>query len=198
MARQQLSTGHELWAGSLPDRLILDGLEFKNLWDLHPVEYHEIRVPGGKLVKTPRWQQAYGQDYAYTGSVSKALALDTLTGAVPKVERMVTWCRESIDDRLNGLLLNWYDGSLGHYIGKHHDSTRNMVEGAPIVTISFGEARLFRLRPPRGQGGFVDFDATHGAVFVMPYDTNLAWTHEVPRAAKRRGLRISITLRAFR
>ena len=72
-----------------------------------------------------------------------------------------------------------------------------MVVGAPIVTISFGETRRFRLRPPKGQSGLLDFEAADGAVFVMPYDTNLAWTHEVPKEAKRRGRRISITLRAF-
>jgi hypothetical protein len=31
----------------------------------------------------------------------------------------------------------------------------------------------------------------------MPYDTNLAWKHQVPKAAKRLGRRISVTLRAF-
>lgn len=87
-------------------------------------------------------------------------------------------------------------GALGHYIGRHRDSTRNMVEGAPIVTVSFGERRNFRLRPCKGKG-FKDFPATDGTVFIMPYETNLAWTHEVPKSAKLRGRRISITFRAF-
>ena len=36
-----------------------------------------------------------------------------------------------------------------------------------------------------------------GGVFVMPYATNLAWTHEVPHFARDRGRRVSVTLRAF-
>ena len=56
---------------------------------------------------------------------------------------------DTVDDRLNGLLLNWYDGRLGHYIGKHRDSRVNMIHGAPIVTISLGEERSFRLAPWR-------------------------------------------------
>ncbi len=43
----------------------------------------------------------------------------------------------------------------------------------------------------------MDFPAPDGTVFVMPYDTNLAWKHQVPKSAKSRGRRISVTLRAF-
>ena len=63
----------------------------------------------------------------------------------PILEPFLTWAKEAIDGRLNGVLVNWYDGSLGHYIGRHRDSRVNMVSGAPIVTISFGEERIFRL-----------------------------------------------------
>lgn len=196
MARHELGSSHELWAGRLPDLLILNEKEFATLWSLHPQEYHKIRAPHGALVATPRWQQAYGKDYAYSKSVNRALPVETLTTAVPKIEEIVSWSREQIDGRLNGLLLNWYDGALGHYMGKHRDSTKNIIDGTPIVTISLGERRRFRLRPHKGQG-FIDFDATNGTVFVTPYETNLAWTYEVPKERSCRGRRISITLRAF-
>jgi hypothetical protein len=48
--------------------------------------------------------------------------------------------------------------------------------------------------PWKGEG-FRDFAARDGAVFVLPYATNLAYTHEVPHSAASRGRRISITLR---
>ena len=66
------------------------------------------------------------------------------------------------------------------------------------MTISFGETRVFRLT--RGQGEAKetrDFEATNGAVFVLPYDTNLVWKHAVPKSARYRGRRISVTLRGF-
>ncbi|MBN8616275.1 MAG: alpha-ketoglutarate-dependent dioxygenase AlkB [Deltaproteobacteria bacterium] len=143
----------------------------------------------GRPVKTPRWQQAYGADYVYTRNVNRALDVPI------ELEPLHAWAREQIDPRLNGLLLNWYDAESGHYIGKHRDSTINMVHGAPIVTVSYGGERRFRLRPWRAEG-MRDFRAVDGAVFVLPYDTNKAWTHEVPHAA-RGGRRISVTLRAF-
>ena len=111
-------------------------------------------------------------------------------------EPLRAWAREAIHDRLDALLVNWYDGELGHYIGPHHDTTKQMVPDAPIVTVSLGEERVFRLTQPKIKERR-DFPARDGTVFVLPYDTNLAWKHQVPRSAKRRGRRISVTLRTF-
>lgn len=177
------------YAGELPAELGLDAAGFEALWALHPPEFHEIKIHG-RRVKTPRWQQAYGADYSYAGSLNRALPVP------PALRPFHAWAREHIDDRLNGPLLNWYDGARGHYIGKHRDSIANMTIGAPIVTMSFGEGRTFRLRRWRGTD-LRDFTATDGRIFVMPFDTNRTWTHEVPRRAHQRGRRISLTFRAF-
>ena len=144
----------------------------------------------GRRVKIPRWQQAFGKDYHFSGQTSEAAPVPCLLAP------LLAWVRQGVDDRLNGLLVNWYDGKLGHYIGPHRDSLINMIEGDPIVTISLGEERTFRLCPWRGRG-FVDFPARDGTVFVMPYGTNLAWTHAVPASRRHTGRRISVTLRGF-
>ena len=106
------------------------------------------------------------------------------------------WAREQVDPRLNGLLLNWYDPERKHYIGKHRDSTKGMVADTPIVTISLGATRPFRMRPYRRAGGFVDVEAVDRSVLVIPWEVNQRWTHEVPHRASG-GRRISITVRAF-
>ena len=187
--RHALSGGHEFYACALPKGLLPDDDTFAALWRLHPDDYHEINIHG-RPVQTPRWQQAYGADYHYTGRTNHARPVPA------RLEPYLDWCREHIYGRLNGLLLNWYDAARKHYIGNHRDSTRKMVESAPIVTISMGEARIFRLRPWRG-AGFIDVPAPHGAVFIMPYATNQAFTHEVPHLERYRGRRISVTVRAF-
>jgi alkylated DNA repair dioxygenase AlkB len=185
----KLGGTHGIWIGSLPPEVALSSTEFAQCWALHPADYHLINIHG-RQVPTPRWQQAYGRDYAYTGQINKALPLP------PLLARLLEWGQAKINPRLNGVLVNWYDGMLGHYIGRHRDSTRGMVPGTPIVTISAGEQRTFRLRPWRGVG-HQDFPVTDGSVVVMPYDTNLMWTHEVPASARRTGRRISVTLREF-
>lgn len=181
-----------IWLGNLPERLMFDAAQFEDLWQLHPQAYGEFWILGN-CVKLPRWQQAYGLDYHFSGAVSRALSIPLL------LDPLLTWIRNSIDDRLNGLLVNWYDGLFKHHIGRHRDSTINMVLGAPIVTVSFGETRIFRLRPWRSpdKAKRMDFQVSNGSVLVMPYETNLAFTHEVPASAKRRGKRVSVTIRAF-
>src|SRR6266403_1412603 len=132
--RHELPGGEIIWVGRLPDALLLNPGQFENLWRIHPEEFLEIRMMG-RLVKTPRWQQAFGRDYHYSGQINKALPIPGM------LEPILGWARTAIRNNLNGILLNWYDGSRGHYIGRHRDSTRNMSVNAPIVTISFGEER---------------------------------------------------------
>ena len=165
-----------------------DSAGFEVLWELHPSDDHVIQMHG-RPAQTPRWQQAYGADYHHTGRTNTALPVPAI------LEPLHAWARRTIDPRLNGLLLNWYDGGLGHYIGPHHDSTTNMVPGAPIVTLSFGEQRIFRLTHPEAVRR--DFLAEAGTIFIMPHDTNRARKHSVPSRARYRGRRISIALRAF-
>lgn len=192
MQVHELSVRCQLWHGVLPESVTISVDAFQRLWDLHPSAYPEIKMHG-RRVKIPRWQQAYGADYRFSGQVSKALPIPQLLSS------LIAWVKKEIDDRLNGMLLNWYDADLGHYIGRHRDSTANMVYGAPIVTISFGESRLFRLRPwsKSTENAKWDFLVRHGSIIVIPFETNLAFTHEVTRTSADRGRRISVTLRAF-
>jgi len=186
-----LDDGRRFHVGRLPAELIPGPARFENLWDIHPVERPMIHLHG-RPVRIPRWQQAYGADYHFSGQTSSALPVPSI------LDPFLAWAKFVIDRRLNGLLLNWYDGRLGHYIGPHRDSTKNMIPGAPIVTISLGEARTFRLtRGDAGPKSVRDFVADSGSVFVLPFDTNNAWKHGVPKRARQLGRRISITVRAF-
>lgn len=187
--RHELDSSHSFFSGMVPAALRLSAPQFEELWALHPDTFPTIKM-FGRCIKTPRFQQAYGTDYQFSGRVYKALAVPGL------VQSFLDWSRLAVHQELNGILINWYDGSLGHYIGKHRDSIKHMVPDAPIVTLSFGAERVFRLRPWK-QAGYRDFAARNGAVFVMPYATNLAWTHEVPASAKLQGRRISVSIRAF-
>lgn len=181
-----LGDGLTFLEGTLPAELTWDARRFEEVWAVHPAERPVITMVG-KKVAIPRWQQAFGHDYRFSNQTSVAAPVPDL------LEPLRRWCREHIHPRLNGLLLNWYDGP-GHYIGAHHDSTDGLVPGTPIVTISFGEARTFRLIKGREKR---DHAAPNGRIFVLPYDTNLAWKHLVPKSTRYSGRRISVTVRAF-
>ena len=185
----QLNKEHSILTAILPRALAFAGDSFEDLWSLKPDEYNEIHLHG-RMVALPRWQRAYGRDYRFSGQVTKADPVPELLG--PHVE----WAQGHVDERLNGLLVNWYDGRLGHYIGAHRDERRWLYPGSSIVTLSFGEERVLRFRKLRTPG-FHDVAAPNGTVIVIPWETNLEWTHEVPKTKRAVDRRVSITLRAF-
>lgn len=189
-------TWHDLGSGAsfgvtdLPASLIWDAARFEEAWALHPPEKHRILMYG-VWVETPRWQQLYGRAYQYPGGG------EAVRPVPPVLQPLHAWVGRAVDGRLNGSLVNWYEGPE-HYIGPHHDSTKNLVPDAPIVTVSFGETRVFRLTRGSGAARQVrDFPAPNGTVFVLPPATNAAWKHAVPKSARYRGRRISVTFRAF-
>jgi alkylated DNA repair dioxygenase AlkB len=143
----------------------------------------------GRTVETPRWQQAYDKDYRYSGEVNRALP------APPLIKPLLQWGQNSIHTEINGVLVNWYDGAKGHYMGPHIDDIRDLVPETPIVTISFGQPRIFRLSRA---GVRYDIVADPASVIVLPWGTNLAWKHAVPRFKRFQERRVSVTLRAYR
>lgn len=185
-----LDDTHDVLVGRLPESLIPQRDGFETLWALHPAEFHELTMMG-RRVKTPRWSQAYDRAYRYSGSWSEPLPLPL------EFAPMCDWARDAIDPRLNGALVNWYDPARAHYIGPHRDSAKDMVVGAPIVTISLGGSRIFRVKPWRRAGVRVDLIAEEGTVVVLPWSANRAFTHEVPHRAQDGNRRLSITLRCF-
>lgn len=185
-----LNETDQIWTGKLPEAFDFCSETFEKLWALHPDEFHRIKFMGKEML-TPRWQQAYGVNYSYTGSVNNALPI------ADEIQPYYQWCKANIDSRLNGLLLNWYDGQRGHYLGAHRDDIRELVQESPIATISLGEERIFRFRPYKGKG-YKDLVVQHGDVVIIPWETNLKWKHEIPLFKKYKGRRLSITLRVHK
>lgn len=185
----ELPGGYALELAALPERLRAEGETFERLWGLHPPQRPRLTL-SGRSVTLPRWQQAYGRDYRFSGSVSRALPVPDA------LQPYLAWARTAIDSRLNGLLLNWYaDGE--DYIGPHSDDTRDLQSDSPIVTIALGAERVFRLHP-RGGGRRVDLLLASGRAVILSWGTNRAFKHSVPRSRRVADRRMSITLRAFR
>ena len=44
------------------------------MWSMHPVERHVIKMRG-RPTRTRRWEQGYGIDYAFSGTVNHALLI---------------------------------------------------------------------------------------------------------------------------
>ena len=115
---------------------------------------------------------------------------DELISAADLIEKQ-------LDGRKSGEFARWLRESVGSLQITDNALLKGIGDlGAPIVTISFGATRIFRLRPWKGRG-YTDFTVSDGTVFIMPYETNMDFTHEVPHHASSAGRRISVTVRAF-
>jgi len=187
LTAHELAPGIHVFTGRLPVELVLDAEQFRTLWDMHPEEYPLARFESG-VFQVPRWHQAYGRDYEFSGFVSEALPIPRILGP------LVDWTRRTVDQRINGVLVNWYDGALAHRISQHKDSPIGRIPGCPIVTVSFGAQRGFQMIVRKKP---VTFEVGNGDVIVVPDATNRRFAHAVPHRAHDLGRRISVTLRGF-
>ena len=192
-----VSSGLALAApGSAPLRLLLD---------IRPAELGKI-VMFGKLTDTPRYHQAVGKDYHFTGVRHSSAAYP------PCVEELQRWANDRRGDWephaakattndvpcFNSGLINWYM-SGNHYMGPHCDDERSLHPGSPIFSFTVGQTRVFRIREV-GTGKIVrDIDLRSGEWLVMGGAMQTYFKHEVVKVngdkGARMGPRVNITFR---
>ncbi len=130
--------------------------------------------------------------YAYSGQVASRQDIPDW------LERILAAVNALLGTELNAVLVNRYeDGS--QYIGAHQDSERGLVRGAPVVTITLGEPRKFRIRRKEDGRRVLDLTPAHGSLLVMHHQRG--YTHEIPVQKTIRAprvpnpVRVSLTLR---
>uniref|UniRef100_A0AAV1T9G1 Fe2OG dioxygenase domain-containing protein n=1 Tax=Peronospora matthiolae TaxID=2874970 RepID=A0AAV1T9G1_9STRA len=105
---------------------------------------------------------------------------------------------------LNGGLVNWYENG-DHYIGPHADDERDMIVCSPIVALSLGATRRFVFTKRTSKNALNDDVAVarmellvgDGDLMVMGGTARRTHKHAVPKTARCREARISVTLRCF-
>lgn len=187
-----LNDEHTSWAMCIREFLQPLDEVFEETWNAHPTEFHTIRM-FDKETKLPRWQQAYGASYAYSGTEAKAIA------PTPLVSSLMEIMNDLIDHhfKFNMCLCNWYGPD--HYIGPHSDDTRQLVPCSPIAGLSWGATRLFVLSSksvPEKKNTFVLHD---GDLLIMGGRCQETHKHEIRKYKKmdEKGNRISFTFRCF-
>jgi alkylated DNA repair dioxygenase AlkB len=80
-------------------------------------------------------------------------------------------------------------------VAPHNDHLEELVEGFPIALLSLGATRRMTIRvkaPPRRT---LHVDLESGSLLLMSYETQLHYTHGVPKVAHAVGERISLAFR---
>lgn len=185
----KLDEGAWVIKGCLPEGLYKDN--FEELWGLRPKSLAKIQV-AGKLIDCPRWQQTYMSNYWFSGMVHQAV--DLPEAFKPYHE----WANGLGYGEYNLGLANFYGNGL-HYIGCHADNEPQLVKGAPIVSVSLGQERVFRIRSKETKEIVLDIPMPHNTYLVMGGSMQERYLHEVPKVTGKKGealgRRINITFR---
>lgn len=185
---------------------ILNQVNYATLLGLCPKERKQVII-GGASVTLPRYIMPLWKPYNFSG-----LHHPPYDGQVPaSIIELLDWCNSQIvhwlphndlghfgahvmDCKFNSALINWYmDGSQS--IGPHSDKITGLIPGAPIITVSFGTTRRFRVRHKDADESQV-FMMGHGTAIVMGGRMQQHYTHEVPKSVDDTP-RVSITFRCM-
>lgn len=173
--------------------IFTDSYDFEELWNLHPEEYGEV-ILYGKRMKTPRWQQSYDLPYNFSGMLHDALPLPD------QFKPFLDWANSLGLGEFNQKLINWYSNGH-HYIGAHSDDEKQLVPNSPIVSISLGAERKFRLRLKGAKGIYKDILLPDRTALIMAGQFQKELTHEIVKISGKKGekvgRRINITFRQF-
>jgi alkylated DNA repair dioxygenase AlkB len=188
----KVSESSYLCTGNIPAELLKTN--FESLWELHPVEHGTI-VMRGKTIEVPRWQQSYDLTYTFSGTSQVGVSL-------PEVLKPYSeWVNSLGFGDFNQKFVNWYSNGH-HYIGPHCDDEKQIVKGSPIVSISLGQTRKFRIRHFKTKAIFHDIELGNGAVVIMGGNFQKEFTHEIVKVNGKKGegvgKRINLTFRNFK
>jgi alkylated DNA repair dioxygenase AlkB len=189
--QHQLTTLSWLGTGDLP--VDLAAADFEALWDQHPEEFAKVKV-FNTIWDTPRWSQSYGNDYTYSGMEHSAKPVCDLFS--PFLE----WANSLEMGTFDQMLVNWYLNGY-HYIGSHSDNEKNLKIESPIIGVSLGGERKFRIRD-KHKKIIMDVPMTHGSFVIMGGSFQREMKHEIPKILGKKGQdtgrRISITFRQMK
>jgi alkylated DNA repair dioxygenase AlkB len=94
----------------------------------------------------------------------------------------------------NSVGLNFYrDGRDS--VAPHNDHLDEILPGFPIALVSLGATRRMTIRAKEPPRRVLHVDLAAGSLLVMGYETQLYYTHGIPKTGERVGPRISLAFR---
>jgi alkylated DNA repair dioxygenase AlkB len=144
------------------------------------------------------WRSLRRQMYEREVDVPRLIAhfrLDPPPGSLPVA---INDASRRVADKLgvpfNSVGLNLYrDGRDS--VAPHNDHLYEIRKGFPIALVSLGATRRFTIRAKTAPRRVIHVDLEPGSLLVMDYDTQLHYTHAVPKTEAPVGERISLAFR---
>ena len=151
-----------------------------------------------ELRDTVRWQSQRRRMYDRDVDVPRLMAhfrLEPEDGRVPDpIRGAAAKVIAATGAPFNSVGLNFYrDG--GDSVAPHNDHLDEIVHGLPIVLLSLGAARRMTIRAKEPPRRVLHVDLEAGSLLVMGYETQLHYTHGIPKTREPVGPRISLAFR---
>lgn len=154
----------------------------------------------GKWHNIPRKQVSFGDDglsYSFSGTCVPAVSWSKCN-IIKDLKKII----ESVSElSFNFVLVNRYKDGRDH-MGEHRDDEKDLVQDAPIASLSFGQTRdfIFKHKDSRGAKCLrkidpVKLELEHGSLLLMEWPTNKFWYHSLPIRKKAPNVRINLTFR---
>ena len=94
----------------------------------------------------------------------------------------------------NSVGLNFYrDGRDS--VAPHNDHLGEIISGFPIALLSLGATRRMTIRAKEPPKRVLNVDLAEGSLLIMSYETQLHYTHGIPKTKDPIGARISLAFR---
>lgn len=169
----------------LADNLLLDV-------NSYGLKQHNITIYG-KTHPFPRSMSWFGKvPYTFSGITLKQEVKPT-----ESLRILLDFVQNNYSNNLNCCLLNYYkDGS--DYISWHSDDEFIFDSKEPIVTVSVGGLRRFKIRPILNHLDVAEYDSGHGDIIVMPPGFQQTHQHSIPKTSKYVDPRLSFTFRSYK
>ncbi|MEI6063784.1 MAG: alpha-ketoglutarate-dependent dioxygenase AlkB, partial [Pseudanabaena sp. ELA748] len=96
--------------------------------------------------------------------------------------------------KFNSVLLNLYRNGSDS-MSWHSDDENELGENPTIASLSFGDARSFRLKHKFQKDLKLNIQLTHGSLLIMAGKTQHYWQHQIPKTRTSSKPRINLTFR---
>ncbi len=126
--------------------------------------------------------------YHYSNKLMKSKPL------TENLEKLIKEVNEIFSSEFNGILINRYNDGT-NYIGAHSDDEKGLDENIGVVSLTYGEKRIFRIRDKFTKKIILDVEPETGDFIQMGGRFQKYYTYEIPVQKKIKSARYSFTFR---
>ena len=101
---------------------------------------------------------------------------------------------DTLDVSFTSVGLNLYRSGQDS-VAPHNDHLDELRRGYPIALLSLGATRRMTVRAKQPPKRVIHIDLEAGSLFVMSYQTQIHYTHGIPKTAETVGPRVSLAFR---